>query len=385
MARKARSASKMRKTSSSRQEVQRSRSYGKSMPRLSTVSTLNFHEVRAPRGTYVADTPSFHYVIKPVDSGWELCIYERTNGSGEGQAPGEHEWFSSYSKPMDSKDTCIAVAQAFHHLGDSFNEFAHGYCSRLDQALHDVENPPKGMPVAEPRVSSTSSPSMHPQHSPSPRKDSNPADVPSLHPAQHRVPESRPRLTATYKQIENVLPEPRPKEHEVGNATPIARRRVYVDRSSKYFHASERCKADRDITHWCTAADAYRSHLRPCPTCSIALARALERKLGASSRREDSEQRPLRLIRLETTPRPPETMPRRQKARSKKGTPGRRSSSRGSGAIPYGSPSDIGDIRFSHRTAAEWGTSSFRQHPEEFLGTPTDDDHDWRGRNSLYE
>lgn len=47
--------------------------------------------------------------------------------------------------------------------------------------------------------------------------------------------------------------------------------------------------------------------------------------------------------------------------------------------LPYGVPEDPDDPRFTARSAMDWGTRPYAIHPEEALGEPTDDDHDWRG------
>ena len=384
MARKVRSTSKSRKTSLPEQRTKKVRSNPSTGERPAP-SGLDFHEARAPRGAYVADTPSYHYAIKSVASGWELRIYERTNGSGEGQQPGSHEVFASHSKTMKSKSDCIALAQAFHNLGDSFNEFAHGYRSRFSQALLDVENPAQKASATTPHRAPTLPPSSTPKVATTkPNNATNQAGACMPQSAQPAASKSGTRLSATHKQIRSAPPRRRLSETELRRAVTLARQQVFVVRGSGVYHASARCKDCRNATHRCMAADAYRSHLSPCPKCSTNLARELGRYIDTSSSASGSAQ-PLRLVNLGKKTPPSESTSRRRKTPSKKGTPGRRSGSREIGAIPYGSPSSIGDVRFSHRTAAEWGTSSFGQHPEEFLGAPTDDDHDWRGGNSLYE
>ncbi|MGX7722644.1 hypothetical protein [Rhodococcus sp. 5G237] len=276
---------------------------------------------------------------------------------------------------MQSKSACIALANAFHNLGDSFNEFAHGYRSRLSQALLDVENPTPKVQKAQAEKAITNPPASTPAVSAvKPRNDAKPA-----------APTSGTRLSATHKQLPPASPQRRLNEAELRSAVSMARQHVFVERGSGVFHASRQCKDGRNVTHWCLAADAYRSHLRPCPKCSTKLAHDLGRYIDTQLSKKEAASGPLRLTRIGRKAPTTDATSHRRKSRSKKGTPGRRSSSRQTRAIPYGSPSDIDDIRFSHRTAAEWGTSSFRQHPEEFLGSPTDDDHDWRGGNSLYE
>lgn len=385
MARKVRSTSKSRKDSPRRQHAANVRS-NPHPPDRPALSGLNFQEARAPRGAYVADTPSYHYAIKPVTSGWELRIYERTNGSGEGQQPGSHELFASHSKTMPNKSTCVALANAFHNLGDSFNEFAHGYRSRFSQALLDVENPTPKVRTAQTERAVTKSPtSTATVPAVKPRNDSRHAGASRPEAVQPAAPTSGTRLSATHKQLPPASPQRRLNEAELRRAVSMARQHVFVERGARVFHASRQCKDGRNVTHWCRAADAYRSHLRPCPKCSTKLAHDLGRYIDTHLSKKDAAPGPLRLAQIGRKAPPTDATSRRRKAHSKKGTPGRRSGSRQTRAIPYGSPSDIADIRFSHRTAAEWGTSSFRQHPEEFLGSPTDDDHDWRGRSSLYE
>lgn len=51
----------------------------------------------------------------------------------------------------------------------------------------------------------------------------------------------------------------------------------------------------------------------------------------------------------------------------------------GSDSVPYGLPEDPDDPRFTAVSSLGWGTAAFAQHHEEFLGSNTDDDHDWRG------
>lgn len=53
---------------------------------------------------------------------------------------------------------------------------------------------------------------------------------------------------------------------------------------------------------------------------------------------------------------------------------------------PLREPARLDDPRFSHRSRLEWGgTASYGQDPEEFLGSPTDDDNEWRGGSAFYE
>lgn len=52
--------------------------------------------------------------------------------------------------------------------------------------------------------------------------------------------------------------------------------------------------------------------------------------------------------------------------------------------VPYGPAGEPQDIRFSVHTTVDWGTYTYGQHPDEYLGEPTDDDHDWGRGPSRY-
>ncbi|MFD6859742.1 hypothetical protein ACFWCF_20700 [Rhodococcus sp. NPDC060090] len=142
---------------------------------------------------------------------------------------------------------------------------------------------------------------------------------------------------------------------------------------------------------------AYRSRLHPCGTCAASLAEALGNHLG---RIPSGERARLALPTLQAfhyseytgTRPPPLRRPRRgkmskrkaQTSSAKRSRPADTASSSGT-YTQYGNPTDVNDIRFSHVSEFGWGTASYGQHPEEHLGTPTDDDHDWRGSSAHYE
>lgn len=54
----------------------------------------------------------------------------------------------------------------------------------------------------------------------------------------------------------------------------------------------------------------------------------------------------------------------------------------GNGA--HGDPASLQDVRFQVRSSSDWGTSFFAMDPDEFLGEPTEDDHDWRDSAATY-
>jgi len=277
----------------------------------------------------------------------------------------------------------MRVAQAFHNLGDSFNEFAHGgYRNRFTQAILDAEQGAKAPTSSSARASSTPVPPA-PATAAKPRTSHVERESPRTQAAQPGA--AHPGTRPPQKQIRTVPPKRLPTADELRQAGRVARKRVYVNRNVNYFHTSARCRAGRNMTHWCKAGDAYRNRVRPCPTCSTNLAKDLQKYLDATASMNYPELRPLRLHPLGKTDRTAKIPSNQKKSRSRAGTPGRRAGAGRNDRIPHGTPSNVKDTRFSHRTAMEWGTSSFRQHPEEFLGTPTEDDHDWRGRHTLYE
>lgn len=51
---------------------------------------------------------------------------------------------------------------------------------------------------------------------------------------------------------------------------------------------------------------------------------------------------------------------------------------------PYGEPDCLADPRFSVRASTDWGAAFYAKDPEEFLGEPSEDDHDWRNDGGSY-
>lgn len=108
---------------------------GRPVPQHDPATSLRFTTKVASPGVSSADTVSYRYVVRRAAGGrWELRIYPMDTDSGA-RVP---ELFASRSTTCDSRAECIAIAQAFHNLGDSYNEFGHGYHSRFDHALADA-------------------------------------------------------------------------------------------------------------------------------------------------------------------------------------------------------------------------------------------------------
>jgi len=148
----------------------------------------------------------------------------------------------------------------------------------------------------------------------------------------------------------------------------MSHQRVFVDAKAEVFHASLGCRQAARARHWCAAASAHRSRLAPCRGCGVELGRELAKTLGNIP---SGARRGLGLPRL---------MPIEGRAENEGGSSGERESQ-----VPYGAPDDLEDPRFSTRSSLDWGTASYGQDPNEFLGGPTDDDNDWRGGNRMYD
>lgn len=142
---------------------------------------------------------------------------------------------------------------------------------------------------------------------------------------------------------------------------------VFVDTKAETFHATLACAAARTARHWCAAASAHRSRLRPCTKCGTELGKELTKTLGSIP---SGARRGMGLPRL---------MPLEGRAEDAGPEADR------DAATFYGAPEDLEDPRFSTRSSLDWGTASYGQDPDEFLGGPTDDDNDWRGGNQMYD
>lgn len=372
-------------------------------PRHPQAATLAFTKTNAS-GTSSADTTSYRYVIRRAhDSRWELRIYQMDTDSGA-RVP---EPFASHTVTRDSRAECTAIAQAFHNLGDSYNEFGHGYRSRFDQALAEAVSgpaerarpaPPTSVrtPIsrsdAAPAVTQTSASANSavagakqlagdPQAT---SRNTGPATPEERTPRQRRT-QSPPGLVGGKSHGPGPSAAPNPSRRRA--AAHLLTRRVFVETGAGRVHALPNCRASKPIHHWCTAEEAHYSRLTVCRACGKDLARVLRTVLGSIP---DGERQQL--------PLPPlhgfGTRAERQRAKSQRNSRVRNNrrtvdrdaqSGLRSDDLPYGSPGRPDDPRFSHRSRMEWGTSSYRQHPDEFLGSPTDDDNDWRGGQALYE
>ncbi len=144
-------------------------------------------------------------------------------------------------------------------------------------------------------------------------------------------------------------------------------RRVFVG-TDEVFHATLSCARAKGSRTWCDSSAAHRSRLKPCDRCARELARELAASLGSIP---SGARRSLGL---------PKLNPIEGRAESDGSSDDERDAD-----LYYGTPESLEDPRFANRSLLDWGTASYGQDPDEFLGGPTDDDNDWRGGGSLYE
>lgn len=366
----------------------------RSTPQHRTVTALHFRKYTGAQTGCSVDTGSYRYVVSPAGGRWQLRIYQMDTDSGS-RVP---ELFAVHVADRDSKTDCIAVAQAFHNLGDSYKEFVHGYRSRFDQAVlvasgapADVSTAPR--PAGVPRTSTTNPAAAAGTRSPEPAggpavPHGNSAIPSSTRPApagrQNRPVRQRPDRGGPADRSES----PRTSINPAGDpvVAAVLRRRVFVGKDAQHFHAEYRCRTGAVTSRWCTAVEAHRSRLTPCPRCCTRLGRFLKGCLGEIPH-EKRMTLPLPKLRPigDKADRNSLASPRRSRTKSKTSRRRGQSSKNTSNTTRYGRPTGIDDPRFSNRSSLDWGTASYRQHPEEFLGSPTDDDNDWRGGSALYE
>ncbi len=146
-----------------------------------------------------------------------------------------------------------------------------------------------------------------------------------------------------------------------------ANQTVFVDSRTEQFHAVLNCPHAKTATHWCSATEAHRSRLRACQQCARTLALDLARTHGSIP---SGARKGLGLPKLNPVPGASEPDQSGDDAEA---------------ALFYGAPGSLDDPRFANRSTADWGTASYGQDPDEFLGGPTDDDNDWRGGNQMYD
>lgn len=145
--------------------------------------------------------------------------------------------------------------------------------------------------------------------------------------------------------------------------------RVLVDLRRETFHASKTSQSASGAEHWCAGAAAYRSRLQPCSACASGHMRAFSVALGRlrSGTRKSLGLPHLWLVEGRFDHRdvdPADTV--------------------ADADVPYGAPDDQGDPRFAAQSSVGWGTASYGQDPDEYLGDATDDDNDWRGGGARY-
>ncbi len=139
---------------------------------------------------------------------------------------------------------------------------------------------------------------------------------------------------------------------------------VYVDTSRDEYHQDPECP----MCPWdgtCSADSAHLSRLTPCRICAKDLSQALGQALGSIP---SGERRKKSLPVLQARP---------GRVADEEADSG---SDPAQGHPPYGEPGSLRDPRFANRSRLGWGTATFGQSPDEFLGESTDDDNDWRGR-----
>ncbi|MGW5300714.1 hypothetical protein ACWEQV_20945 [Rhodococcus aetherivorans] len=347
-----------------------------------------------------ADTVSYRYVVKRAASGrWELRIYPMDTDSGA-RVP---ELFASHSTTRDSRADCIAIAQAFHNLGDSYNEFGHGYHSRFDHALADAATgaPKRSCPppaetatTVTPRTPAAATPAPRTAdsanaaatgprrgggNSPSP-SSSRPTAPVARTPGQARTSQAPPRQPGG-----PVRSGDGPTTSRRRAAAHLLTRRVFVETGAGRVHTLPNCRSSKPIHYWCTAEEAHYSRLTPCRACGEGLASMLRAVLGSIPDRERQRLPLPPLHGFGEKPKRKRTKSRRNSRNTTRAADRDVQPGRWTNRTPYGNPARLDDPRFSHRSRLEWGTASYGQDPEEFLGSPTDDDNEWRGGSALYE
>ena len=159
---------------------------------------------------------------------------------------------------------------------------------------------------------------------------------------------------------------------------------VFATLSGPTYHRSKRCP---DLLQELLTVDARRARLEclaahgsaltPCARCTGDLATEMDETFGMASARQR------RSIGIPVAQMMQEPLDR-DGTGACLGQNGEDDSDPEPRATAYGAPVRPDDPRFSNRSAADWGTSYFAGSPEEFLGEPTEDDHDWRNPGQTY-
>lgn len=142
---------------------------------------------------------------------------------------------------------------------------------------------------------------------------------------------------------------------------------VYISTGSEVYHLDHRCDAmetgsERGIS-WCTAGSAHFSRLRACGTCAGSLEREMNVSLGSVPSGEKHGRGMPKLISFAPVGSADDVLDADDWVE-----------------LPYGSPKNLDDARFENKSKLDFGAAAYRQDPEEFLGSDTDDDNDWRGQ-----
>lgn len=87
---------------------------------------------RDSRGFYVAESDTLRYTVHNYDPGpWLLEVRTLTTTAGIRHAVGQPVIATAMH---DTKSLCVAVARAFHDLGEDYQQHEHGGRSRLTEA-----------------------------------------------------------------------------------------------------------------------------------------------------------------------------------------------------------------------------------------------------------
>jgi len=82
---------------------------------------------------YQARTETHRYVVTSDGRGWRLTVQQLTTTAGVRHACGQPIVAESWD---DTRGLCYAVANAYHDLGDDYQEHEHGHRARLTEAIN---------------------------------------------------------------------------------------------------------------------------------------------------------------------------------------------------------------------------------------------------------
>jgi hypothetical protein len=94
-------------------------------------AALHFHRDRL-NGGYEARSDSHRYVVSKHGHAWLLTVQELTTAAGVQHAVGQPIVARSVD---DTKTLAVAVANAYHRLGNDYQQHEHGGRSRMTTAI----------------------------------------------------------------------------------------------------------------------------------------------------------------------------------------------------------------------------------------------------------